>query len=286
MIMTGFLKQIRPRKEAEVRERKVLLPLSELRDRIEGAPAPLDFRKSLARPGVSLIAEVKRSSPSAGRLTPVFQPRHLARSYQEGGAAAVSVLTDDLYFGGKLADLKVVKKEVSLPVLRKDFILDDYQVYEARAAGADALLLIAEFLSPRRLHRLLRLTHFLGMSALVEAHSRAALEVSIASGAAVLGINSRNLKTLEVDLSTALDLLALIPPDRIKVSESGIRSAADVAAAARAGADAVLIGEALMKSNDKAGTIRELLEDGGRVTGDGGQSPKELSFATFNRESL
>ncbi len=267
--MTDFLQQIKPQKEAYIRFRQAQAPLKELRARINDTPPPRDFKEALAKPGISLIAEVKRASPSAGKIAAIFQPRHLARSYQEGGAAAVSVLTDDIYFGGKLSDLKAAKEAVSLPVLRKDFILDEYQVYEARAAGADALLLIAEFLSSGRLARLLRLTHSLGMSALVEAHSQAGLEKSIASGAGILGINNRNLETLQVDLNISLELLPLIPDGPIKVSESGIKYAANVASMARAGAGAILVGESLMRSRDKAGMIRELL--GGEKTVSGKQ---------------
>lgn len=254
-----FLQQIKPQKEAEVRGRKELVPLKELRARIKDLPAARDFKEALAAPGISLIAEVKRFSPSAGKIATVFQARHLALSYQEGGAAAVSVLTDRLYFGGKLADLKTVKAAVSLPVLRKDFIIDEYQVHESRAAGADALLLIAELLSLRRLTKLLRLTHSLGMNALVEAHHPPGLEKALAAGAGIMGINNRNLKTLQVELNTTFKMLPLIPSTRIKVSESGIRTAADVVRVARAGADAILVGEILMKSKDKAAKIRELL---------------------------
>ncbi len=246
-------------KEAEVAERKRELPPEELRARIRDLPPPRDFRGALGKPGFSLIAEVKRASPSAGTIADDLDPVALALLYQDGGAAAISVLTESGYFGGSLDDLRAVKKAVTLPVLRKDFIIDEYQIYESRSAGADAVLLIAEMLDGEELERFLGTAAGIGLPCLLECHSGEELEKAIGTPVGIIGINNRDLKTLEVDLETSLRLLSLIPEDRLKVAESGIRTADDVRRLVAAGADAILVGETLVRSGNVKATIKELI---------------------------
>jgi indole-3-glycerol phosphate synthase len=207
--------------------------------------------------GTAVIAEVKRSSPSAGAIADV-DPGLQARAYETAGAAAVSVLTESTRFDGSIADLHAVRRAVSLPVLRKDFLVHPSQVIESRAEGADAVLLIAAALEDLELKALLAAADDLGLGALVETHSEDDLERAIATDAKVIGVNARDLETLEVDPERALDLLARIPPDRIAVFESGIGGRADVARAEAAGARAVLVGEVLMRSDDPAAMVRVL----------------------------
>ncbi|KQC13539.1 MAG: hypothetical protein APR56_05145, partial [Methanosaeta sp. SDB] len=240
--MSVFLEQARQLKQKEVAAAKESVPLAELRSMTRDLPPTRDFRGALTGRGTALIAEVKRSSPSVGRIAPITEPGDLARSYREGGAAAVSVLTESGWFGGSLDDLARVREAVLLPVLRKDFVIDPYQVYQSRLAGADAVLLIAEMLAPDRLADFLGRAAEIGLACLVEAHSEDALEMVLKTPAAIIGINNRNLKTLAVDLQTSLRLLPLVPEDRIRVAESGIKSAGDVRRLADGGADAVLIG--------------------------------------------
>jgi indole-3-glycerol phosphate synthase len=206
-----------------------------------------------------LIAEVKRASPSAGSIAADADPIELARAYADGGAAAISVLTEPRHFAGALADLEAVRLTVQLPVLRKDFLVHPAQVIEARANGADAVLLIAACLTDEELTALLALSSDLGMSALVETHADDELDRALASGAEVIGVNARDLETLEVDSASALDRLARIPPGRVAVMESGIRDRADVEAAVDAGASAILVGEALMRASDPRAAVRELI---------------------------
>ena len=257
--MENFLTKIQFLKREEIEARKIKCPLSELKARIVDLPPSRDFRAALSGEKLSLVAEVKRASPSAGIISSDFDPAAIARFYAEGGASAISVLTEKNYFGGHLDHLRAVKEAVELPVLRKDFIFDDYQLYESRAAGADAVLLISELLAEEEMKELLELGSSLGLSCLVEAHGRRELEKTLAAGSEIVGINNRNLKTMEIDLKISIELLPLIPAGRIKVSESGIRSGEEAARLAGAGADAILVGEALIRSDDKIGKIRELL---------------------------
>lgn len=257
--MSDFLADIKLFKREEVEGLRAAVPIAELKARVEDLPPVRDFREALRKPGVSLIAEVKKSSPSAGVISDDFDPAALAVDYRAGGAAAISVLTDKNYFGGDLKHLNAARDAVPLPVLRKDFIVDEYQFYESRLAGADAVLLIAELLAGDELARFLTLAARLGLFCLTEAHGFGELEKAISAGAEIIGINNRDLKTFRVDLQTSLDLLPLIPPDRVKVSESGIKTAGQVKELAEAGADAVLVGEILMRSTDRAGKIKELL---------------------------
>ncbi len=257
--MNDFIEKVIALKRDEVAAAKTAAPLGELRSLIEGLPETRNFRGALAGEGMALIAEVKRSSPSAGKIAPIADPGKLARLYREGGAAAVSVLTESGWFGGSLDDLAMVKAEIDLPVLRKDFLIDPYQIYQSRAAGADAVLLIAELLDPDTLADFLGRAQELGLACLVEAHSGEALEMILETPAPIVGINNRDLKTLTVDLETSLRLLPLVPEDRIRVAESGIKTATDVRRLDEAGADAVLVGETLARSEDPAAKIRELI---------------------------
>jgi indole-3-glycerol phosphate synthase len=219
---------------------------------------PRDFAAAIAGPSVRIIAEVKRASPSAGQIRSDADPAAVARAYEQAGAAAVSVLTDCRYFSGSLADLRAVKTAVRLPVLRKDFIIDPYQVYEARAAGADAILLIAGTMPAEGLGTLRGLAAALGMAVVVETHTDADVRDALAAGARIIGINNRNLCTLAVDLDVTRRLRPRIPPDVVVVSESGIETAGDVQRVCAAGINAVLVGTALMANPDPAAALRVL----------------------------
>ncbi len=222
------------------------------------APPPRDFAAALRAPGVRLIAEIKRASPSKGVLRPDLDAVALAREYEANGAAAISVLTDEHFFQGRLDDLRAVRRNVSIPVLRKDFVLDPYQVYQARAAGADAVLLIVAALDDGDLDALHRLIRQLEMSALVEVHDEAELERALKIAPRVIGVNNRNLHTFEVDLETTARLRPLVPADVVLVAESGVHTRADVARLAAIGADAMLVGEALVRATDVGQKIRQL----------------------------
>jgi indole-3-glycerol phosphate synthase len=229
-----------------------------LRARVAAMPPPRDLEAALRAPGVGVIAEIKRTSPSAGRIAQA-DAGWRAATYQAAGAAAVSVLTEAAHFGGSLEDLRAARACTSLPVLRKDFLVHPAQVLEARAAGADAVLLIPAAVSDRELGALLAAARALGMSAVVEGHSAGDVDRALAAGARIVGVNARDLETLDVDPGRARGLLAAVPPDRVRVLESGIATWEDVRLARRAGADAVLVGEALMRAPDPAAKLRELL---------------------------
>ncbi|MYA32623.1 MAG: indole-3-glycerol phosphate synthase TrpC [Gemmatimonadales bacterium] len=227
---------------------------SAIRTQAEEAPPPRGFEASLRRPGeVSVVAEFKRRSPSAGDLNPYAQAAGVASVYASAGAAAISVLTDERYFGGSLDDLRSAKDAVGVPVLRKDFTVDPVQLYEARAAGADAVLLIVRALADARLRELLEVASDLGLAALVEAHDEEEMERGLEAGARIVGVNARDLATFDVDLERSLSLIERLPADIVAVAESGIRSAEDAAAAGSAGADAVLVGGWLMAGDPAAG---------------------------------
>jgi indole-3-glycerol phosphate synthase len=212
------------------------------------APTPPSFAGALAGERLSVIAEVKRQSPSAGIIRPDLDPAERAATYVAAGAAAVSVLTDGPFFGGSVADLRAAAARVPAPVLRKDFILDELQILEARAAGAAAVLLIVRVLTPGRLESLIRFTAEQGLDALVEVHTPAELDRALEAGAAIVGINSRDLDTFQIDITTAWRLLNRVPRERIAVAESGMKTLEDVVRAGAAGADAVLVGTALSAS--------------------------------------
>jgi indole-3-glycerol phosphate synthase len=233
---------------------------SALRAAAEAAGAPRPFAAALRREGeVALIAEIKRRSPSAGWIRPELSVEEVARLYQRAGAAAVSVLTDEEYFGGSLDDLRAARSAVEVPLLRKDFVIDALQVWEARAAGADAVLLIARVLDDPLLRDLLDLAAELGLGALVEVHTAAELERAVAAGAEVIGVNARDLATFVTDLGTVLELASSVPGDRVLVAESGIRTPADVDRLGEAGVAAVLVGESLMRAPDVGAAAASLV---------------------------
>jgi indole-3-glycerol phosphate synthase len=211
---------------------------------------------------MNVIAEVKRSSPSKGNLAPITDPAALAEKYQEAGAAAVSVLTEQRRFGGSLADLDAVRSRIEIPVLRKDFMVDEYQFLEARAHGADIVLLIVAALSKSQLKDFYDLATELGMASLIEVHTQSELESAMDISPRIVGVNSRNLKTLEVSASVFEELIPAIPSTVIRVAESGISTRTDVAQAQKAGATAILVGESLVKSGDPISAMRELLGHG------------------------
>lgn len=225
-----------------------------LEGQAEAADPPRGFEAALRAPGqVSVIAEFKRRSPSAGEINPYAQVGGVARVYEDAGAVAISILTDETYFGGSLEDLRAAREAVGVPLLRKDFTLEPVQLYEARAAGADAVLLIARALGDARLRELLELAEELGMGALVEAHDEAEIERAIGCGARLIGVNARDLATFDVDLDRSLELISSLPASVVAVAESGIRGPEDAAAAGAAGADAILVGGWLMKGDPGAG---------------------------------
>jgi len=247
-------------------ERKAKTPLSAL-ERAAGRREPSrDFAGALRGETISLIAEVKRASPSKGVLCPNLDASSLARVYSRGGAAAISVLTEPEYFRGSFADLEAVSAEVGLPVLCKDFIVDRYQVYEARAHGADAVLLIAAILTQRELEDLLEVARSLAMTALVEVHNRGELDRALSLSPRVVGVNNRNLADFTVDLGTTLALRPAIPPGVVVVSESGIHTRDDVLKLQEANVDAILVGEALVTSPDPGAKIQELLGRSAQMT--------------------
>jgi indole-3-glycerol phosphate synthase len=236
--------------------------LGALHERIDAQAPALDAHSFLSRDEMNVIAEVKRSSPSKGNLAPISDPAALAEKYQEAGAAVVSVLTEQRRFGGSLADLDAVRSRIEIPVLRKDFMVDEYQFLEARAHGADIVLLIVAALSKSQLKDFYDLATELGMASLVEVHTRSELESAMEISPRIVGVNSRNLKTLEVSASVFEELIPTIPSSVIRVAESGISTRADVAQAQKAGATAILVGESLVKSGDPISAMRELLGRG------------------------
>ena len=254
-----MLNRIIAQKRKEVEQRKKSMPLSALQESIAQRKAPLDFALALDGDHIRLIAEVKRSSPSRGVLCPNFNPVGLAKNYAQGGAAAISVLTEVNYFEGSIDYLAAIREEIRLPLLRKDFIFDPYQVYESSAYGADALLLIVAILSQEQLEKLLSLSHSLGLRCLVEVHSEDEVEGALLSQAKIIGINNRDLNTFTIDINTTHRLLPLIPQQRIVVSESGISSRSDVEKLEGWGVNAVLVGEALVTASDIQNKVRELI---------------------------
>lgn len=263
-----ILDRILQTKAAEVAAAQAAVPLAQVRAAAAAAPAPRGFRRALRDPaGVQVIAEVKKASPSKGIIRPDFDPVAIARAYESAGAACLSVLTDQQYFQGSLDYLGQIRAAVSLPLLRKDFLIDQYQVYEARAAGADAILLITAAFSgesaggrtPAEMHRLAALAGELGMDVLTEVHTADELEIALQSGALLIGINNRDLKSFHTTLEVTAALAPRIPADRLVVSESGIATHADLQTVARCGAKAVLVGESLMRRPDVAAALAELL---------------------------
>jgi len=256
----SVLDEIVANTRAEVARRKSAVPRASLERQCDAAPATRDFEGALrGEPGsVRLIAEVKKASPSRGVLSSDLDPAALATAYATSGAHAISVLTDQKFFRGSLDDLRRVRAAVDVPLLRKDFTIDEYQLWESRAAGADAVLLIVSILEPARLAELSAAAKGLGLAALVECHTAAELDQALAAGSRIIGINNRDLATFETHITTTLELLPLIPPGPIVVSESGFFTAADVRTVVAAGARAILVGEGLVRSGDVPAKIREL----------------------------
>lgn len=245
-----------------VRRRNKQRPPSQLVELSREQPPPLDFASALRGREVKLIGEVKRASPSRGLLCKDFDPARLARLYNDNGVAAISILTEETYFQGRLEYLTAVRHELQaspVPLLRKDFILDPYQVHESRAFGSDAILLIVAILTDRQLDELLAASHEMGMGCLVEVHDREQLDRALSSGAAIIGINNRDLHSFRVDLTVTERLCSFIPSDRTIVSESGIHSRDDMETVGRWGVNAVLVGEALVTAADVGGKVRELI---------------------------
>ena len=246
----------------ELEGKKHTFPMTKLQRIVLEQPPPQDFASALQGDGVKLIAEVKRASPSKGIIRPDFNPVEIAQIYASNGASAISVLTENKHFQGNLEYLKDIKYTLTnnkIPLLRKDFICDPYQIYESRAYGADCLLLIVAILTLEKLKELLDISHELNMSCLVEVHNEAEIEIALRIGARLIGINNRNLSTFGVDLATTERLRPLIPQDRIVVSESGITRRSDLEKLRQLGVDAALVGESLMSSPDIAAKMRELL---------------------------
>lgn len=237
-------------------------PLSQIHEQMSQAPAALDAYGALIGEQMKVIAEVKRSSPSKGELSTIADPASLAEAYQEAGASVISVLTEERRFKGSLADLAAVRARVTIPILRKDFMVDEYQFFEARAYGADAVLLIVAALSKSQLRDFYDVATELGMASLIEVHTADELERALEISPQIIGVNSRNLKTLEVSQEAFADLIPRIPPSLIRVAESGIASRADVEFAQNAGANAILVGEALVTSGDPKLAMRTLLGQG------------------------
>ena len=263
----SILDEIFAHKRQEVARRKQDRPLAAVRTEAARADPPRDFMAALrgSRSRPALIAEVKRASPSRGLLAAGFDPLHLAHTYQRNGAAAISVLTDERFFQGHLDYLKVIREQVALPLLRKDFLFDPYQVYEARAASADAVLLIVAMLSDGEMQSLHELTRVLGMEALVEVHDEEDLERALNLGPRLVGVNNRDLRTFQLDLETTALLRPLVPPDVTLVAESGIHTPVDVARLREIGADAMLVGESLVAAEDTESKVRELARPYTRV---------------------
>lgn len=247
---------------ADVAAREAVISLADIKARAQDAPPPLNVMAALKEPGIAVIAEVKRASPSRGELANIADPAQLARAYEAGGARIISVLTEERRFNGSLADLDAVRAAVSIPVLRKDFIVKPYQIHEARAHGADLLLLIVAALEQSVLESLLERTESLGMTALVEVHTEEEADRALQAGAKLIGVNARDLKTLEVDRDCFARIAPGLPSNVIRVAESGVRGTADLLAYAGAGADAVLVGEGLVTSGDPRSAVADLVTAG------------------------
>jgi indole-3-glycerol phosphate synthase len=250
MTTHNFLENILTHKAREVADRKQRCPETALRTKIEHAPPPRSLAESLSQNGLSVIAEIKKASPSAGVIREDFHPATIAQSYVKAGVNALSILTDEEFFQGSLDYIARVRELVPCPILRKDFIIDAYQLLEARSVGADAVLLIVAALTPDRLRTLLHQAHEIGLDALVEVHSQPELQIAIDVGAPIIGINNRNLESFVIDLATTEQLAPLAPEGTLLVGESGLRTGDDVQRMIQAGVDAVLVGTHFMKEPD------------------------------------
>lgn len=256
----NVLEAILRQKRIEVREARSALPLVELRRRAVETPPLRPFRSALQQKPIAIIAEVKKASPSHGVLTERFDPLALAREYEKGGASAVSVLTDEQFFQGHKSTLQSIKAAVRLPVLRKDFIIDEYQIYETRVIGADAVLFIVGMLSESQFSSLIDCAREVGLDVLVETHTEEDVARATEHNAEIIGVNNRDLRTFEVSLQHSLNLRPLLRSGVVTVSESGIRSREDVATLRKAGFDAVLVGEGLVTSSNRVQLLKEFLQ--------------------------
>jgi indole-3-glycerol phosphate synthase len=247
---------------ADLADRQATVSLDDLKERTSRAPAALDALTVLRSDGVSVIAEVKRSSPSRGDLAPIADPAALAADYEAGGAHCISVLTEERRFNGSLADLAAVRAAVDVPVLRKDFVVTSYQLWEARAYGADLVLLIVAALEQNALTSLVERAESLGLTPLVEVHDEEEVARAVDAGAKIIGVNARDLRTLEVDRETFARIAPMIPDDIVKIAESGVRGPHDLIAYANCGADAVLVGESLVTGKDPRTAVADLVTAG------------------------
>jgi indole-3-glycerol phosphate synthase len=254
-----ILQNIVENKREEVARQKEIVPLGELRQMIADRPPTRDFAGAIRDRGCAVIAEVKRSSPSKGRIREDFDPAGIAGIYEDNGASAISILTERKFFEGSAAYIPQIGRTVHLPLLRKDFIIDPYQINETRVLGADALLLIARLLEASKLRDFIGLASELGLASLVEAHDEEDVEKAVSSGARIVGINNRDLETFRTDLAVSIRLAHRIPRDVIVVSESGINSRSDIVRLMEAGIHAFLVGESLMRERDIGKKLRELL---------------------------
>jgi indole-3-glycerol phosphate synthase len=254
----GMIEELVEAARAGVERRRAQVPLEDLARRLGERPEQRPFGEALTRPGLSLVAEFKRRSPSAGQIRDGAEPAELARAYEEGGAAALSVLTDERHFGGSLSDLSEARAACELPILQKDFLIDRYQIYEAAVAGADAILLIVAALDDDDLDTFHAEARELDLDCLIEVHRESELERALAVDADLIGINNRNLDDFSVDVQTTFELITDVPAGKAVVSESGIADRDTLDELERVGVDAVLIGEALMRADDPAAKVREL----------------------------
>lgn len=257
-----ILDEILRRKRERLKESKIRFPLRELKEKAKDLPLTRGFRRAIKREKgetIKLIAEIKKASPSRGIIREDFDPEEIASIYDRKGAGAISVLTEEDFFMGKLSDLSTVRKTVKLPLLRKDFIFDEYQVYESRVNGADAVLLIASSLEKSRIEDLIGLSVELGMDSLVEVHSMNDLDRALTTEAEIIGINNRDLETLKVDIDTTFKIIKDIPRDKVIVSESGIKGRKDVERIEGERIDAILVGTAFMEAKDIGKKVEELL---------------------------
>lgn len=257
--MNGILEKICRDKLPEIEAAKKALPLPELQKQAEAAPVPPDFAAALKKPGIRIIAELKKASPSKGLIRENFDFETCAKELEEAGAAALSVLTERNYFLGSLDFLRRTVERVKIPVLRKDFIFDPYQIYEAKAAGASAILLIAAMLDDQKLHELAAVAGETGLAVLGEAHDETELESLLNTSIGVIGVNARDLNTFQTDLGRVEKLIGMIPSSRIAVAESAIRNRDDIRSLQQAGAKAFLIGETLMRAPRPGAALKELL---------------------------
>lgn len=259
-----ILEEIAAKTAERIAAEKERLSLSELKAQVRDLPVhrveahPFPFEEALARDGMRFICEVKKASPSKGIIAEHFPYEEIAVEYEQAGADAISVLTEPFYFKGSNAYLEAIRKKVQIPLLRKDFTVDEYMLYEAKKIGADAVLLICSILSPMQLSEYRGIAQELGLSALVEAHDEREVEMALRAGAGIVGVNNRNLKDFTVDIDNSVRLRGLVPPEILFVSESGMKSRADIARLEENGTNAVLIGETFMRSKDKTGMLREL----------------------------